>query len=968
MKDSTIDAYLCDSTYYITTEDLCTLSRCSQTIDGDIISINQGFWWTTFDVEKQQFDDGYQTVAIKILEVENNQYAVPALVFLSYFKAAAFIEGDTLYCRMPEITAWETLNVDFGNSLVDIYELYGGEGNVELSLTLDILMDFIMGNMSTSDEYLSDAFLAALQVDMYDYSSVENFKKESQNSLYNDLHSDEGVEFVEAVDTVLSLSAEPTEWYIQYYYNAIEKSFVSLAYDAFEAGQHADVTHYGEKFYEAFTEKNRVSDTAENYFDNADYLMLFISAAVETAQEMKYVNATDNLIYNVMGKENLRYLGISADDNDWFTVADRYKNVLGVAATQLEAEAMQYFTDTICWEALIGTGVSSAAGISGGAWSFSLNFARFFVENFPLTSSSIKAFEADRLALYLSELQQNVYWVAMNTLQDMDGQWDNPEIYTKYIQALQLYCRTSIAMYENLITMVDEFGNDRDYWTRLFQARIDMLAVSLYQLTTLQDDGVNSCLPLDLESSIDNFKTSTKPGWSLNNNGLLFLTERPSANRPGLFAFKECTIDGYVYQSDRGGYGVETIYPAELGTVASFYGDFSHSGNNTSLTIRREFNDSLWTDGLWFKFDSPNRRMNRGVNAISIYSDKETYYYIIDGETTAYLVCESIEYDNASLSGDFYYYKTALDSDREITETITITNLTDYTDHIFTVEYNQELTLFKYSEEIDYWDGDDVDNNLYYGGYSNEGKFQDVSQAVEYMREQLSQYGLSDRVFSEQSTLANYTPVLATVVSGIPRTVNKSTMEDVALQANVLIGIPTYTGSWSSDGVVKIPLIPSENNEDSQSQPDISSVYKEVLQQHPEFVEYTVYDVNQDGTHELIIYDGMKYLVYTIIDSTPALCGTCYAYYHGLYSLGGAGLIVHNGGIGYLHLEYVDLYELLDGSFEKSDNIINTEESSMDDLYKCLENYNQIDNFYPVSDLSLLNSLQFNSIDKTETF
>ena len=450
VDDGFVELYVKDTVHYILIDDLCELVRCSWTEKDDVIWVTQGFWSATFNVKDQEFDDGYQVVDITILEVEPNKYAVPALMFLNYFKATAFIENDTLYCEMPEFTAWEALNVDYANTLVDIYELYGGEGNVTLSLTLDIIMDFIMGDMSTSEDYLSDAFLTALKVDLYDYDSVQKYKETSQERLYSFLHSDKGEEFVEAFDDVLSVSAEPTQWYIQYYYNAIEKSFVNLAYDAFEAGQHTDVTHYGEKFYEAFTEKNKTSETAEKYFDNADYVMLFVSAAVDTAQQMKYTNATDNLIYNVMGQDNLNYLGISpSEDNGWFTVANRYKNVLGVAATQLEAEAMQLFTDKLCWETLIGTGVSSAAGISGGAWTFSLNFARLFVEKFPLTSSSVEAFKADRRALYLSELQQNVYWVALNTLQDMQGQWDNPEIYTKYIQALQLYCRTSIAMYEN---------------------------------------------------------------------------------------------------------------------------------------------------------------------------------------------------------------------------------------------------------------------------------------------------------------------------------------------------------------------------------------------------------------------------------------------------------------------------------------------------------------------------------------
>lgn len=82
-NDSSINLYLFDSIHYITIDDLCLLTRCSQSIDGDIISVTQGFWSATFDIEKQQFDDDYQTVSTTILEVSENEYAVPALMFLS---------------------------------------------------------------------------------------------------------------------------------------------------------------------------------------------------------------------------------------------------------------------------------------------------------------------------------------------------------------------------------------------------------------------------------------------------------------------------------------------------------------------------------------------------------------------------------------------------------------------------------------------------------------------------------------------------------------------------------------------------------------------------------------------------------------------------------------------------------------------------------------------------------------------
>lgn len=232
------------------------------------------------------------------------------------------------------------------------------------------------------------------------------------------------------------------------------------------------------------------------------YLMLFIKAAANTATQMKYTEAANNLIYDVMGQENVDYLGLSVEDNDWFAAANNYGNMLNVAGTEIEAEAMRFCTDKVFWEKLVGTGVSSAAGISGGVWTLSLEAARFLTALFPLTGSLVDAYEAERRALLLSDVQQCVYMVADATKQRISIQRTDTELYSKYIQAQQMYCRTSIAMYENLITMVNEFGQDKEYWTSFFQARIDKLAVSLYQLTTIQGDGVNKCLPMELESFV----------------------------------------------------------------------------------------------------------------------------------------------------------------------------------------------------------------------------------------------------------------------------------------------------------------------------------------------------------------------------------------------------------------------------------------------------------------------------------
>lgn len=495
---TSIVMYMYDNIPYISIDDLCSLTRCEQSIENDVVTVTQGIFSVEFDTEAQKFDDGFQNTNLIILETGNDQYAVPALMILSYFKATAFLSGNTLYCRMPPCTAWEALDVDYENSLVNIYDLYGGEGNVTAAMAMDIIVDLIMGNLSTADGYLNDAFVNALSVDMSKYDAVKGYVEDMQEELYEDIQSETGTEMLDALKNVLKLSAEPTEWYIQHYYNMQEQSFVKMAYHAYQKGNSSDVRRYGEKFYEAFTEKNRVRSLAETYFTNANYLMLFISSAMETAQQMKYAEATDNIAYNVMGQENINYLGMDVGDNNWFKIANQFKNVLGVNAGNLQDTAMSYVTSDVLWDDSIGTIVSSATRISNGSWAFAVNIARLFTENFPLTKPLVEAFKADLSGIYLSELQQNAYAVLYQVFQKIQEAPDTPELYEKLIQSEQFYCRASIAMYENLSISAGEFSNNPKYWQNLFQARIDKLAISLYQLTDLQDDGIQECYPLDL--------------------------------------------------------------------------------------------------------------------------------------------------------------------------------------------------------------------------------------------------------------------------------------------------------------------------------------------------------------------------------------------------------------------------------------------------------------------------------------
>ena len=63
---------------------------------------------------------------------------------------------------------------------------------------------------------------------------------------------------------------------------------------------------------------------------------------------------------------------------------------------------------------------------------------------------------------------------------------------------------------------------------------------------------------------------------------------------------------------------------------------------------------------------------------------------------------------------------------------------------------------------------------------------------------------------------------------------------------------------------------------------------------------------------------------------------------------------VHDGGMGYLHVEYVSLFSMTDNRLEWADTLMSTEECSYEDLRAFLDTLTPIDDFIPITDDSYL--------------
>ena len=431
---ASIDLYLRDSVHYITINDLCTLARCTQSAEGSRLSVAQGIRRVELDPQNQRFEDGCQEGELLIPEVSEGEYAVPALLFLSYFKAAAFIMDETLYCRMPQFTAWEALDTE--QECRPSFFLDGGRR--------------------------ADGF-------------AESIREAGIRALYRDLHSEKGEAFIEALGDTFSIQEEPEEWYIRFYFNILEEPFPALAFGACEMGESggygleeaSDRKRFGAGFYEAFLQKYQMKP------ENVDRRLLLAAAAVEASQLMKTVKAADAL-------------------------ALEKKGTSGVGALQLEMKTREFFTGDACREALASADVFGTEEIVRSLDAFLEDALRWFEEEFSLCGSGVNALKDEFSVPELKKLCGQAEQRAQELLAEIQEQRETPELYGSYIQERQTYCRAAIALCEEQLAGWTEDSCAWDYQTVSLRNRIEELKLSLYRLTRFQEDGMDDCLPLDV--------------------------------------------------------------------------------------------------------------------------------------------------------------------------------------------------------------------------------------------------------------------------------------------------------------------------------------------------------------------------------------------------------------------------------------------------------------------------------------
>lgn len=165
----------------------------------------------------------------------------------------------------------------------------------------------------------------------------------------------------------------------------------------------------------------------------------------------------------------------------------------------------------------------------------------------------------------------------------------------------------------------------------------------------------------------------------------------------------------------------------------------------------------------------------------------------------------------------------------------------------------------------------------------------------------------------------------------------------------------------------------SEKDSDSTVKTDNGwkEAYKSILLQHPDTTsftygsntsyidtEYTIYDIDKNGTPELIVKENLSdYYIYSFNGTDVVASDQCYwSYDDCLYEYEGNGVVVHSGGMGSMRIEDALLYSMVNNKLEWAETLISTEECSLDELYSFLDSLTPINSFHPITGSSYLSN------------
>ena len=389
------------------------MTRTKIDIKDDNIIINQGVRKIQINISNQKLTECNFESSITIIR-ESNKILIHAYPILTYLGAYCDFKDSAFCILMPANTLWETWGyIDFDKNNIDIYEINGGKNNVVISLTCDILIDMMFGHgfFVNVKDYINDAIFEALNINIYQYNSAKEKLKKINTEINDFVNGNKNLKsLIDVLDNTASIEKDIIKEII---FPILENRVPDLKWNyskSIQFGRYEEAKQFANEIYD----NSKVKLQGENitdFLELIDIALLFVDIYETSLSLSKYNEDIKYLLKSVFSEDTVKYLGIS--ENEYFYCARSISNIISskenINRYSLGVKISEFIIDkTTTW---VNQGVLKAfIGKSAGSISLAYELSKIIVENL-IFKNTIKAFSADLKAMFLSELQQNIYYV-----------------------------------------------------------------------------------------------------------------------------------------------------------------------------------------------------------------------------------------------------------------------------------------------------------------------------------------------------------------------------------------------------------------------------------------------------------------------------------------------------------------------------------------------------------------------------
>lgn len=475
INDEAITGYMYGDETFISIDDVCTLTRSTFDINESKVNLYHGVMEVQIDTSENKITFWNQSTDFETKRYKGKILVKPYAILELLCARCSYIDDDKVFCvLMPSITIYEALDFDLYNECY--YNIYkGDEFNTIVRATSALFSDVAfdgLGNFfnmlvesfsfNGSDRYIDRALIEISDVKINEFASVEN---QMSQTLEN---RNKAVECVEKASGYSEGVGSLASAYVDILEKTIGNSDSSI---------------------------NIATKALSKTSNIVDYLSIVKSAE----EKLDYDLDSFKLIGKVMTEENIG----SIEGTDYIIERADY------ISETLESRLAQYFetTEQKVREKAFEKIIKDSAKILDKGSKYPIGEVSAFIMSCEigttvtklLMNDKFEAWDADMNAIMLSEIQNTMYDVIRNKYTDCFTDYDKAE---RFVDALNLYNRTSIAMYSNLKKADDEF----DIYIESFKGEFSGECDKMCEKLALNTYNLHSCNLEEDICSLEDFK------------------------------------------------------------------------------------------------------------------------------------------------------------------------------------------------------------------------------------------------------------------------------------------------------------------------------------------------------------------------------------------------------------------------------------------------------------------------------